>query len=901
LIDKPSDSSASGGHGQAGEGFDLQVLNLLDGISDGFFSLDRDLRVTFFNQAAERLLSRRAEEVQGRQLLEAFPEARGSIFEEKYRQALLDGQPAQFEAWFGVQPYQNWYAVRIYPNQQGISVFFQVTTERHQTQMLLDRFFELSSDLLCIAGLDGFFKRVSPAFTHTLGFSPQELMARPFLDFVHPEDRDATLAALERLNQGHTVLHFSNRYQTRDGGWRWLSWVSSPSVEDGLIFAVARDVTDLMAAQEALAETGQRYRQMFNEMSSGLALHEIICDPAGRPEDYRFLDVNPAFERLTGLSRDLVIGRRVRQVLPDIEDAWVERYGRVALSGQPEAFESYNKDLDKHFEVKAYSPKPGQFAAMFNDVTEAVKGREELKRQHDRLRTFMDIAGVMILALDTQGRVTLANRKCCQVLGYSEEEVLGKNWFDNFLPPRMRQTVKEVLGKVVMEQGELTEVFENPVLTKSGAERLISWRNAYFRDDDGRILGALSAGDDITDRRREEEERRYLDAQIQHAQKLESLGVLAGGIAHDFNNLLVSMLGNAELALLDLPPESPVRGRLNDLRDIAIRASELSGQMLAYSGKGRFLVEALNLNRLVEDMGHLLRVSIAKNVVLKYSFHPDLPLVQADPSQLRQVVMNLIINASEAIGERSGVVTLSTGVTHVDNRYLRDTFVDDELPEGFYVYLEVSDTGQGMDPETRLRIFDPFFSTKFTGRGLGLSAVLGIVRGHRGAIKVYSEPRRGTSFKVLLPCAQEQIEQDAGPHPPEPQAPTAGGLVLVVDDEDSVRSMTKMMLERSGFTAITASDGREGVEVFRQRHGELTAVILDMTMPHMNGEEAFGEMRRLDASVPVILASGYNRQDATNRFSGKGLAGFLQKPFRLKELREKMAEALGNGQGQDKG
>jgi CheY-like chemotaxis protein len=267
--------------------------------------------------------------------------------------------------------------------------------------------------------------------------------------------------------------------------------------------------------------------------------------------------------------------------------------------------------------------------------------------------------------------------------------------------------------------------------------------------------------------------------------------------------------------------------------------------------------------------------------------------VEVDATQIRQVIMNLITNAAEAVGQRSGVVTISTGITEVDQNYLAGTYIDDDLNPGYYSYLEVSDTGQGMDAKTRARIFDPFFTTKFTGRGLGLSAVLGIVRGHRGAIKVYSEAGRGTSFKVLLPCQDEPAKAEEKPaEESKSAAMEVGGLVLVVDDEESVRSVTKMMLERRGFTVLTAEDGRAGVDAFRAHAQDIRAVILDMTMPHMNGEQAFGEIRRINPEMPVILASGYNEQDATSRFAGKGLAGFIQKPFRMKDLLEKLRQAL---------
>ncbi|MBE7560041.1 response regulator [bacterium] len=254
--------------------------------------------------------------------------------------------------------------------------------------------------------------------------------------------------------------------------------------------------------------------------------------------------------------------------------------------------------------------------------------------------------------------------------------------------------------------------------------------------------------------------------------------------------------------------------------------------------------------------------------------------------------MNLIINASEAIGEASGVIVISTGAVECDRAYLAGSYIDEDLPPGLYVYLEVADTGCGMTPETLARVFDPFFSTKFTGRGLGLAAVLGIVRGHRGAIKVYSEPGRGTTFKVLFPASSRPVQNDAVRQPAAARW-RGVGLILVVDDEETVRTLARRMLERLGFTVLVASDGQEGVEIFRQHADEVRAVLLDMTMPHMDGEEAFRELRRIRPDVRVVLSSGYNEQDATNRFAGKGLAGFIQKPYCLEDLCDVIRRALG--------
>jgi len=389
-----------------------------------------------------------------------------------------------------------------------------------------------------------------------------------------------------------------------------------------------------------------------------------------------------------------------------------------------------------------------------------------------------------------------------------------------------------------------------------------------------------------------ERERRDMERQLLHAQKLESLGVLAGGIAHDFNNLLCGVLGSADLASASIGSNHPASADLDMIRETAQRAAELCRQLLAYSGKGRFEVLPLDLSVLLREMGQLLDVSAAKTVTVRLDVASGLPAIEADATQLRQIILNLVINGSEAIGDEPGTITITTGSMDCDRAYLSATHAGDELPEGRYVYVEVADTGAGMAEETRTRIFDPFFSTKFTGRGLGLAATLGIVRGHGGSIHVHSELDRGTTFKILFPASSltpsDQLK--ATGQVPEWQG---HGLALFVEDDELVQSVGRRMLERLGFEVLTASDGVEGVEVFRERAAEVRLVLLDLTMPRMSGEDAFRELRRIRSDVKVILTSGYNEQDTTRRFVGKGLAGFIQKPFELSTLSNRIRAALG--------
>jgi CheY-like chemotaxis protein len=362
----------------------------------------------------------------------------------------------------------------------------------------------------------------------------------------------------------------------------------------------------------------------------------------------------------------------------------------------------------------------------------------------------------------------------------------------------------------------------------------------------------------------------------------------------------MAILGNADLAMDELAPYAPARDNVAEILKASKRAAELSKQMLAYSGRGRFVVEPIELNEFVEEMGHLLEVSISKKVVLKYNFADNLPAFDGDAAQIRQVIMNLITNASEAIGDASGVIALSTGAMDCDRAYLDSVDeilragLDEPLGEGLYAYFEVADTGCGMDTETIKKIFDPFFTTKFTGRGLGMAAVLGIVRGHRGAIKVHSEVGKGTTFKVLFPASELTAGDAAAQRRDVSESDTwrGRGTILIADDEETVCAVGKQMLHKMGFDVLTAVDGRQAIEVFGAQGDDIVCVLLDLTMPHMDGEEAFRELRRICPDVSVILCSGYNEQDATQRFAGKGLTGFVQKPYDMAELKKKLIEIL---------
>jgi PAS domain S-box-containing protein len=503
----------------------------------------------------------------------------------------------------------------------------------------------------------------------------------------------------------------------------------------------------------------------------------------------------------------------------------------------------------------------------------------------------LEAAADGILVTDVEGRVRRYNQRLVTMWGFppdvltNGDTTMWVRWGVDQLDDSSASCLDSFreAGRSVTVQSTVLRLKDGRVIDRHSQPQML----------DGRVNGRVWCYRDVTDRVRAEEERRRLESQMQHVQKLESLGVLAGGIAHDFNNLLVGVLGHAGLALTEVPSDSPAYERIEQIQLTAQRAAELTNQMLAYSGKGRFVLQSADLSEIVGEMTHLLRTAVEKNADIMLDLDHGLPAFDGDPAQIRQVVMNLITNASDAIGNSPGTISIQTGRVSVTPDYVTDAWIGSDLPAGEYVFVEVRDTGCGMDSATLARIFDPFFTTKFTGRGLGLAAVLGIVRGHKGGIKISSEPGKGTTFRVLLPATSTPAASPALPVKTA-SVGVAGARVLVVDDEPGVRTIARESLRRAGFDVTTVNDGAEAIDLLGVDK-DFQVVLLDMTMPRMNGTEAFRLIKELQPDLPVVLTSGYSAQEAVGRFGNDGIAGFIQKPFMPAALVKAMHDAISQG------
>ncbi len=707
-------------------------------------------------------------------------------------------------------------------------------------------------------------------FAEMFGYKNPEHLIRDFYTPNHYLTTEEHREVVKNVSELTGQFVDMRRMKRLDGSTIWVRISAQKYSDRDYIDGVAIDVTSLKNTQDALADTEDRYRTMLDSMQDLV----YIAD-----DNYKILYSNSAMQDRFGESG---IDQNCFEFIhnqPKICPWCVSQNVIKNIEASTQEVECLKLNTIFHNSDVPIIHADGQIQRMtiMRDISELRKVQAEQEK-------FFSLVNDLFCILDKKSIIKTANPAWEKILGFSINELLETKC-NSLIHPEDQQISAEFFNKLLTGVGHST--FQNRMKTVDGSYKWLSWNVVYSAEDEL----YYGVGRDVNDRKIAEDEKIKLQEQLMHVQKLESLGVLAGGIAHDFNNLLTGILGNADLALTEIPEESPASQSIKLVKDAALRSADLAKQMLAYSGKGKFIVQPVNINRVIEQMIELLNISVSKKVTLKLNLAENVPLMIADISQIRQVLMNLIINASEAIDEKPGLITLTTGKIWADRKYLADTYVDDNLPSGCYVFIEVADTGCGIDKENQKRIFEPFYTTKFTGRGLGLGAVMGIIRGHNGAIKIYSEINRGSIFKIVIPCCTETVEEKPTVIKPSVGKWQGKGTILIADDDQVVLNFASRILSNAGFNVIKASDGLEAMGQFTTHQSDICLVLLDYTMPNLNGDEVFARIRNLKKDVKVILSTGYS-EEVTNEFIGKGLAGFIQKPYVISSLLDVVRNAL---------
>ncbi len=745
---------------------------------------------------------------------------------------------------------------------------------------------EHAVDAILIGNSRGEIIRANARAFALTGYEPDELLGMSIAGLFATETRERVPLRYDLLDRGEDVR--SERMLLRKDGVQVPIEMNTRRIPDGRYQTFVRDISERRSSVDALRASEERYRLVFEGTSIGI----FHFDTQGR-----VLLCNEAFARQMGVARENIVGfdmlanLRNEDVLRAMDVAM--RGGRGHYSGQ---YTSVTGGKTSYLRLEtsglfSSDGRPVGAMGIVEDLTAQRAAEQELAKAQSILRAALDqtSAGILIASAHN-GRIELANRAAEEIL-MQDRESLNRIFSD---PNAWNQwscrradgslcPLAEIPILRAMTHGETASNVELRISKGNASERWVSVSASPVMDDSGRIAASVSVIADITERKRVEEA-------LRQAQKLESLGVLAGGIAHDFNNLLTAILGNLNLAQLVVSPESPAQPYLDAVEKIVLKAAELTRQMLAYSGKGRFIIRSHDVNGVVREMAHLLGVSISKKATLRLELEPEIIPFEADVAQIQQVILNLVINASDALGDRDGAITICTRVAALDPETIAATFPGQHLQPGRFVVLEVSDTGCGITPEVMDRLFDPFFTTKLQGRGLGLSALLGILRGHHAGYEIRSEPGRGTTFTLYFPAGSGCAE--ASPAPPARATSRLRGTILLVDDESAILSTISPALEHFGFNVMTARDGMEAVEVFRRDPSAVDLVLMDVTMPRMDGKQAFRALRELRADTPVILSSGYHELESVQKLREEGLAAFIQKPYQLEELRRVLSLCL---------
>ncbi len=775
---------------------------------------------------------------------------------------------------------------------QDITERKKAEEELRGLQELYQAVVEDQTEVICRLNPEGQITFANDTFCRFFGRGKGELIGRVWTPCAHSGDVERVRHGLGQLSPENPVVVIENRVISGNGAQRWMQFVNRGffDTEGNLreIQSVGRDVSERKQMEGLLKESEARYRALFDQAVDGIVFMSI---------DGAHLVVNEAFALMHGYDHP----REMESVrLEDLETSETaqlrpERLRRL-IDGESMTFEveHFRKDRSVFpLDVSCRVIRVGgerYLLGFHRDITDRKKTEAALRESEAKYRTLIE-ESIQGIGITKGNRVVFANRALVEMFGYDSLEQAVHIPLLDFFAPESREKARQRLeqresGQPVPQPGEYKAV------RKDGSIIDVQTQSADIVIGNERLT--QTAFRDVTELKKAEAERRHLEAQLQYAQKLESLGVLAGGIAHDFNNVLNLVFANVHHAKKVLSELSPARPFVDNIERSAGRAAALTRQMLAYSGKGSFRLEVLETGEIVAEMVHLVQSSVSKKAALRVNLASDLPPVEADPAQVQQVVMNLILNACEALDEElGGLVTVSARALHCVKQDLLENKVMLDAPEGDYVCVEVTDTGSGMSEETKDRLFDPFFTTKFTGRGLGMSAVLGIMRAHHGAILVDSGVGKGTTVRVFFPVSARPLSQAAEA---AREAPTAmsrrTATILFVDDEADMLDLGALALRQMGYEVLTAANGGEAIEIFETHAGIIDCVLLDLGMPYMDGAQTLAELRRINPEVRVILASGYTEHEIQTRLAGQTVQALVVKPYDFSTLQTVLQEVL---------
>lgn len=746
----------------------------------GLVVLDKDLRYVQLNETVARVNGLPIEAHLGRTVREVLPELAPAA-EPLLRRVLITGEPilnVELEGKTPAEPGMTRFWTESFfpiPGQEGtpegVGAIFVEITDRKQAEQERDRLFNLSLDMLCVADFDGRLLHVNPAWTESLGWSAEELTAGPMIDFILPEDHEATHSIRERIYAGRPVRGFRNRYRCKDGSFRWLSWNVHPIPELKRVFAVARDITEQRTAEEEARHHEEQQRQLAAEMA---VLNNRLLES----------------QAVAGIG------------------SWETDLRTMEVTWTDETYRIFDRD-------------PATFKPTHTAFLELVH-------------------------------------------------------------PEDRVPVNDAFYASVGKPGASS--IEHRILMPDGRIKFLEERWRIFNDEAGKPARAIGTCQDITG-------RKDMESQFLRAQRLESIGTLAGGIAHDINNVLAPIMVAADMLEMDLKrPEDLEVVRM--IKSSATRAADLVKQVLSFSRGAEGQRVPVDLDAVVQDLNKLARDTFPKNIVIEAIPALSLWQVKADPTQLHQVLLNLYLNARDAMPQ-GGSIKVELGNETLDKRHV--DFNPDARP-GNYVVIRVKDTGEGMSSDVLARIFDPFFTTKEVGKGtgLGLSTALGIVKGYGGFINVYSEPGRGTAFKLYFPAAADEqpARHEISDADPEQLSRGTGELILVVDDEEAVRDMIKRTLERFGYKVLPASNGAEAVSLYARAPESFALVLTDMSMPIMDGPATIGALKTINPDLVVVGSSGLDAEGHVARAANAGVKYFISKPYSAEAILKVVAEAV---------